>query len=246
VVPIVNENDTVMVAEIELGDNDNLSALVSAVAEADLLLILTDTEGVMDCDPTENSDACLIPCIEEITDDIRSVACGTSSGVGRGGMSSKIEAAEKAARYGVPTIITRGKQPNVVRRALSGGQCGTLVLPAKTKMSARKHWIRYNLVPEGTLTVDDGAARAMIQRRTSLLPVGVTAVEGSFEHGSAVTVKDLAGNIVAVGLVSYSSEELKKIVGRQAAEIEWILGYSRNDDVIHADNLVLWAGENGR
>ncbi len=243
VVPIVNENDTVMVEEIEFGDNDNLSALVAALAEADLLVLLTDTEGVMDCDPCASPDACLIPVIEEITPELREAACGTSSRVGRGGMASKLNAAEKARNSGIPTVIARGKYPRILPRVLEGDTCGTLILPAKERMSTRKHWIRYNLLPEGTLKVDDGAARALTQRGKSLLPVGVTDVEGDFEHGAAVTVESAAGETLAVGLVNYSSEELKRIMGHKTAEIDWILGYRRNDDAIHADNLVLWNPE---
>lgn len=239
VVPIINENDTVVVDEIKLGDNDNLSALVAVMASADLLITLTDIEGLMDCDPRVNSDACLIPVVENITPELRDLAGGTSSSVGRGGMASKLEAASKAQLSGVPMIITRGKVENVIARALAGDPCGTLILPAKEKMSARKSWIRYNLRPEGALRVDDGAAHVLLHGGKSLLPIGIVEVEGSFEDGAAVDVTDINGRKIAVGLVNYSSEEMKKIAGRQTAEIDWVLGYRRYDEAIHADNLVV-------
>lgn len=239
VVPVINENDTVVVDEIKLGDNDNLSALVAVMASADLLVTLTDIEGLMDCDPRVNCDACLIPVVETITPELKDLAGGTSSGVGRGGMASKLEAASKAQMSGVPMIITKGKVENVVARALSGELCGTLILPAKEKMSARKSWIRYNLRPEGALTVDKGAARALTHGGKSLLPIGIVDVEGSFEDGAAVDIVDQNDNKIAIGLVNYSSDEMKKIVGRQTAEIDWVLGYRRYDEAIHADNLVV-------
>ncbi len=239
VVPIINENDTVVVDEIKLGDNDNLSALVAVLASADLLITLTDIEGLMDCDPRVNCDACLIPVVEDITPELKGLAGGTSSGVGRGGMASKLEAASKARMSGVPMIITRGKVENVIVRTLSGELCGTLILPAKEKMSARKSWIRYNLRPEGALRVDQGAAHAITNGGKSLLPIGVTEVEGSFDDGAAVDVIDPNDNKIAIGLVNYPSDEMKKIAGRQTAEIDWVLGYRRYDEAIHADNLVV-------
>ncbi len=242
-VPVINENDTVVVEEIKLGDNDNLSALVATLAEADLLVALSDIEGVMDCDPRSNPNACLIPLIEAITPEVRSQAGGSSSGVGRGGMASKIEAATKAGLSGIPMIIAGGKVPGILRRIMDGECCGTLILPAKERISAKKHWMRYNLVPEGALTVDDGAARALTRRGSSLLPIGVTAVGGHFEDGAAVSIEDSQGHKLAVGLVNYSSEEMEKIKGRQTAEIDWILGYRRTDEAVHVDNLVMLEGE---
>lgn len=239
VVPIINENDTVVVDEIKLGDNDNLSALVAVLASADLLITLTDIDGLMDCDPRVNCDACLIPVVESITQELRELAGGTSSGVGRGGMASKLEAASKAQVSGVPMIITKGKVENVITRALAGELCGTLIMPAKEKMSARKSWIRYNLRPEGALRVDKGAAHAITHGGKSLLPIGVVEVEGSFDDGAAVDVIDPGDNKIAVGLVNYPSDEMKKIAGHQTAEIDWILGYRRYDEAIHADNLVI-------
>ncbi|MFH0824427.1 MAG: glutamate 5-kinase [Pseudomonadota bacterium] len=242
-VPVINENDTVMVEEIKLGDNDNLSALVAALCDADLLTTLTDTEGLMDCDPTQNPDACLIPLVEEIKPELKKLASGPSSGVGRGGMASKIAAAEKTTVFGIPMIIAPGKTPSIIPRIMKGEICGTLILAAKERMSARKHWIRYNLEPEGTLAVDEGAATALTRNKKSLLPVGLIHVDGRFEPGAAVKIRDRDGVILAVGLSNYSSEELEKVRGRQTAEIDWVLGYRRNEEVVHVDNMVILADE---
>ncbi len=242
VVPIINENDTVMVEEIRLGDNDNLSALVATLADADLLLTLTDIDGFMDCDPRTNPDACIIPLVEEITPEIRKLAGGASSGVGLGGMASKLDAAAKVRISGIPMVIAGGKTPGIIRRTMEAELCGTLIMPAKERISARKHWIRYNLEPEGDLTIDGGAAKAIASLGKSLLPIGVTEVKGHFEHGAAVIVRDPQGNKVAMGLVNYASDEMQKIMGHQTAEIDWILGYRRNEEAIHADNLVLLDG----
>ena len=239
VVPIINENDTVVVDEIQLGDNDNLSALVATLAEADLLIALTDMEGLMDCDPRVHPEACLIPFVEEITPELRSLAGATSSGPGRGGMASKLEAAYKAGRSGIPMIIAKGKTPHIVSRIMYGDACGTLIMPARETISSRKHWIRYNLESEGELRIDGGAARAIVTSGKSLLPIGVTGVEGVFEHGAKVTVIDPQGEPLAVGLVNYSSDEMTRILGHQTMEIDWVLGYRRNDEAIHADNLVV-------
>lgn len=246
VVPIINENDTVVVEEIKLGDNDNLSALVATLAEADLLIALTDMEGFMDCDPRTNPDACLIPLVEEITPEIKNLAVGSSSGVGRGGMTSKLEAAVKAGVSGIPMIIARGKTPHIIPMLMQGDVCGTLILPAKERISAKKHWIRYNLAPEGTLVVDDGAARALSRQGKSLLPIGVNAIRGHFEDGAAVAIEDLKGRRLALGLVNYSSDELEKIRGHQTVEIDWILGYRRNDEAVHVDNMVILEGKESR
>jgi len=239
VIPIINENDTVVVDEIKLGDNDNLSALVAAMADADLLLTLSDIEGLLDCDPRTNENACLIPEVEEITEQIRSCAGAQPGKYGRGGMVSKLDAAEKVRISGIPMIIAKGKEPGIVNKVLEGRECGTIFLPAKEKISSRKHWIRYNLEPEGEIQIDPGAVKAITTGSRSLLPSGVIGISGEFEHGSSVLVTDEGGHRIAVGLINYSSDELQKIKGRQTAEIDWILGYRRNDEVIHVDNMVI-------
>ncbi len=154
-------------------------------------------------------------------------------------MASKLEAAAKVRVSGIPMIIACGKVPHIVMQAMQADLCGTLILPAKETISARKHWIRYNLVPEGELVVDKGAAAAITRAGKSLLPIGVISVNGEFEDGASVLVQDEEGKTLAVGLVNYSSDEMSKIVRRRTAEIDWILGYRRNDEAIHADNLVV-------
>ncbi len=237
VVPIINENDTVMVEEIKFGDNDNLSSLVAALADAELLLTLTDMDGFMDCDPRLSENACLIPLVEDLSPEILRLAGDTTSGVGRGGMASKLAAAEKARVSGVAMIIAKGKRPGIIADALEAELCGTLIMPAKERISARKYWLRYNLHPEGRIVVDAGAARAICRLGKSLLPIGVKGVHGIFEDGAAVIIEDEQGAQIAVGLSNYSSAELNKIKSRQSAEIDWILGYRRYDEAIHADNM---------
>jgi glutamate 5-kinase len=239
VVPIINENDTVMVEEIQLGDNDNLSALVATMADADLLMALTDMEGLMDCDPRISPEACLIPVVETLDENIRRLAGTSKSTSGTGGMSSKLDAASKAGIAGIPMIIAGGKTPHVVKRIIEGADYGTLILPPKSRMSAKKHWILFNLEPEGVVVVDDGAERALVAKGKSLLPIGVVQVSGDFEHGAAVAIQNLRGKTIAMGLVNYSSHEIAKIKGRKSPEIDWILGYRRNDEITHADNLAL-------
>jgi glutamate 5-kinase len=212
---------------------------VATLADADLLLTLTDMEGVMDCDPRVSSHACLIPEIEEVTPAILSLAGSTISRGGRGGMATKLEAAAKVRRSGIPMIIVKGKTPEIISRCLTADACGTLVLPAKERIPARKHWIQYNIEPEGEIVVDAGAARALVSSGKSLLPIGVTGVRGTFEDGAAVRVIGPDGRPIAVGLITYCSDEIERIMGHQTAEIDWILGYRRNDEVIHVDNLVL-------
>jgi glutamate 5-kinase len=218
-VPIINENDTVMVEEIRLGDNDNLSALVATLADADLLLTLTDIEGFMDCDPRTNPNACIIPLVEDITPELAGQRHVIRSGLGDG--FKRIPPAD----IGYSAWLSRGKTPNIIRRTMEAEMCGTLIMPAKERISARKHWIRYNLEPEGDLTIDAGAAKAITLLGKSLLPIGVTEVKGHFEHGAAVIVCDPKGNRLAMGLVNYASDEMQKIMGHQTAEIDWVLGY---------------------
>jgi glutamate 5-kinase len=241
VIPIINENDTVVVEEIELGDNDNLSALIATLADADLLLTLTDMEGFMDCDPRTNPDACVIPLIEEITPEIAALAGESGSTVGRGGMASKLAAASKVRISGIPMVIAKGKMPGVIGRVMAAELCGTLITASKERISARKHWIRYTLHPEGNIIVDTGAVTAL-KHNKSLLPIGIISIYGDFDHGAAVYVSGVSGEKIAVGLANYSSRELDKIMGRQAIEIDWILGFKRNDEAVHADNLVLLSG----
>jgi glutamate 5-kinase len=237
--PIINENDSVVVDEIKFGDNDNLSALVTSLAEADLLLILTDIEGLYSANPTCNPDAKLIPLVRNITREIERMAGGSGSNVGTGGMATKISAAKKAARFGVPTILAAGKQPGIVAAALAGEEVGTVFLPAKDGLNRRKHWIAYTLRPSGKILVDAGARMALLDKGTSLLPSGITSLEGRFERGSCVRICGPDGVEIARGLTDYASAEIERLAGRKSSEIEHILGYRYGDDVVHRDNLVL-------
>lgn len=237
--PVINENDSVAVAEIKFGDNDNLSALVTSLAEADLLLILTDIEGLYSANPASDPAAELIPLVRSITREIERMAGGSGSNVGTGGMATKVTAAKKAARFGVPTILAPGKQPGVISAAVSGQEIGTLFLPATDGLNRRKHWIAYTLRPAGKVLVDAGAQKALVDKGTSLLPSGITGVEGRFERGRCVRICGPDGGEIARGLADYSSSEIQLIAGHKSAEIEQLLGYRYGDDVVHRDNLVL-------
>lgn len=237
--PVINENDSVVVAEIKFGDNDNLSALVTSLAEADLLLILTDIEGLYSANPDNNPDAQLVPLVRSITREIERMAGGSGSAVGTGGMATKVSAAKKAARFGVPTILVPGKQKGVIASAIRGDEVGTCFLPAKEGLNRRKHWIAYTLRPVGKVLVDAGAQKALLEKGTSLLPSGVTAVVGKFERGSCVRIYGPAGNELARGLTDYASHEIGQLAGHKSSEIEQLLGYRYGDEIIHRDNLVL-------
>jgi glutamate 5-kinase len=240
VLPVINENDSVAVAEIKFGDNDNLSALVTSLAEADLLLILTDIAGLYTANPNSDPDARLIPLVRSITREIERMAGESGSSVGTGGMATKVSAAKKAARFGVPTILAPGKQTGIIAAILAGEEVGTVFLPAKDGlMNRRKHWIAYTLRPTGKLLVDAGARKALLENGTSLLPSGITGVEGRFERGSCVRVCGPDGVEIARGLSDYSSGEVARLAGHKSSKIEEILGYRYGDEVVHRDNLVL-------
>lgn len=239
VIPIINENDTVVVDEIKFGDNDNLSALVTNVAEAELLLILTDVDGLYTADPRQDPDAKLIPLVRSVTRELERTAGGSGSNVGTGGMSTKIAAAKKAAKNGVPTLMIPGKRPGALIEALQGKEIGTLFMAPGTGLNRRKHWIGYTLKPSGAITVDEGAREALLNKGKSLLPSGITAVEGRFERGSCIRVCSSDGKEFARGLTDYSSSEISRMAGRKSGDIEKILGYHYGDVVIHRDNLVL-------
>jgi glutamate 5-kinase len=239
IIPIVNENDTVAVDEIRFGDNDTLSALVASSIEADLLIILSDVPGLYDADPSLQPNAKVIPIVEEITDDIRAVAGDTRGVNGTGGMKTKIEAAEIAMSCGVTMVVANGRQPGVISDIVSGKQVGTTFIPKAEPLCGRKRWIAFGVTAKGKIVVNDGAKRMICERGKSLLPVGVTDVEGDFASGDVVEVFDCNGNQFARGFVNYSADELRKILGKRTSEIENILGYKDFDEVIHRDNMVL-------
>jgi glutamate 5-kinase len=240
IIPIVNENDTVAVEEMKFGDNDHLSALVATLLEADLLVILSDVEGVYDRDPRAHEDAQLIPLISEARGIRRVIEGGSVGSVGTGGMATKLAAAEEAAAAGIPTLIASGLQVGVLEKVFdSKQQVGTLILPEENRLPSRKHWIAYNLKPSGAIVVDQGAHDAVVQKGKSLLPSGLKEVRGVFGVGECVRCLDLEGREFARGLVNYSAQELNRIRGLHTSRIEKVLGYKAYEEIIHRDDLVV-------
>jgi glutamate 5-kinase len=237
ILPLVNENDTVVVREIKFGDNDNLAALLTSLAEVDLLLLLTDLDGVYNCDPKLSGAASLISMIDEVDDEVTAFACVSKSSMGTGGMLSKLEAARKAAAYGIPTVIANGRRSGVMSRVLSGKEEGTIFLPRANRLSCRQHWLAFAVEPKGKLYLDNGAVLALLEQGMSLLPAGVVKVEGDFGVGDPVACCDPEGHEIARGLVAYNAADIKKIAGLHSHKIANRLGYDAGADVIHRDNL---------
>ncbi|MGQ9684566.1 MAG: glutamate 5-kinase [Anaerolineae bacterium] len=239
IVPIINENDAVATDEIRVGDNDNLSALVANLVEADLLVLLTDMPGLFTADPRVCPDAQLIgevPCIDDKT---YALAGGSRSGLGTGGMLTKVQAAELATRGGTDVVVAAGDVPDVLPRLVAGERLGTFFAAASDRLEGRKRWIWAETATEGCLIVDKGAVKALSREGKSLLPVGVTGVEGNFERGATVRIVDPEGHDLARGVTSYSAVELAVIKGHRSTEIEDLLGYAYGAEVVHRDNLVL-------
>lgn len=239
-VPVINENDTVATAEIRFGDNDRLAARVASMMEADLLVLLSDVDGLYSADPARDPDAKHFAEIPRITPDIEGMADGSSSGLGRGGMISKLMAAKIAIAAGADVIIAKGKIDHPLN-AIRQGARHSRFLSHGTPASARKRWIAGGLKIEGKLTIDTGAAKALSEGK-SLLPAGVRMIDGRFERGDAVSVRDADGRELARGLCAYSAEDACRIAGRRSSEIEAILGYRGRDEMIHRDDLVLMTG----
>ncbi len=240
IIPVVNENDTVAVEEMKFGDNDHLSALVATLLGADLLVILSDVEGVYDRDPRIHKDARLIPLVQDVRNIKERLAGASRSAFGTGGIVTKIGAAEEAAAAGIPTIITSGLHDGSIQRVFDAQEaCGTLVLPEENRLTQRKHWIAYNLKPTGEIVVDQGAQEALVKKGKSLLPSGLKEVRGVFGVGDCVRCLDPFGEEFARGLVNYSSQELIQIKGLHTSKIEKALGYKAYDEIIHRDDLVL-------
>ncbi|MBK1723400.1 glutamate 5-kinase [Thiocystis violacea] len=239
VIPVINENDTVATDELRFGDNDTLAALVANLIEADLLVLLTDQDGLFDQDPRGNPDARLIP--ETWVDDpqLDVVAGGSVTGLGTGGMVTKVRAARLAARSGAPTIIAPGRGEQVLTRIGQGAAVGTLLIPFQGAQAARKQWLAGHLQARGRLILDPGAVKALREKGTSLLAVGVKEVRGRFHRGEVVACFDEEGREVARGLVNYDADAAERIKGRPSASFESILGYLDDEELIHRDNLVL-------
>jgi glutamate 5-kinase len=239
VVPIVNENDTVATEEIRFGDNDNLSANIVNVVGADLLVLLTDVEGLYHEPPRPGRrKPPLYDVVDALHPDLEAAAQGSGHAFGRGGMTTKLEASRAAARSGAATIVCSGRTRDALVRACNGEKIGTLFLPGE-RMRSRKHWLAFTTKPRGRITVDDGAARALVERGRSLLPAGIVAVSGRFGLGDAVSCVDARGRELARGLAAYASEDVERIKGRPTREIASLLGFSNGDEVIHRDDLVV-------
>jgi glutamate 5-kinase len=238
VVPIINENDTVVVAEIKFGDNDTLGALSSLVVDAELMVMLTDVDGLYEGDPSQHAAARRIGEVATLTPEILAMAGDTGSRFGTGGMASKLKAARMATRGGVAAAIVGGDRAGALARLLEGDDEGTLFLCGTDRQARRKHWIAELLAPAGVLRVDAGAERALLSQGSSLLPIGLTGVAGMFDKGECVDVMGPSGRI-ARGLANYNAEEMRRLVGVASQDIEGVLGYSDFSSVIHRDNLVL-------
>jgi glutamate 5-kinase len=242
VVPIINENDTVSVDEIKFGDNDHLAAMIANVIQADILINLTNTEGLFDRNPVGKQRARLIKLVHEITDEIESMATAEADPVGMGGMRSKVIAARKVTACGIPYIIARGRTKAILADVFAGKEKGTLFLPSAEPMTSREYWIAYTLRSRGKLFLDDGAKNAIVSQGKSLLPSGITKVEGDFEVGDPVICIGTDAKAFAKGLVNYSSKDLVKIQGLKTAKIMQVLGYKDYDEVIHRDNMAVAKG----
>lgn len=233
VVPIINENDTVASDEIKFGDNDQLAALVCNLVSADALVILTDVEGVRDASGAR------IAIVRDVERETAGIAGESTSGVGSGGMASKVSSARIATRTGIPAVVAPGREPDVLQRVLRGDDVGTIFVPLKRELTARRHWIAYGAKPAGTVIVDAGAAAAVSQHQKSLLPAGIIAVHGDFQVGDTVAIATHDGKEIARGLVAYAAEDLKRLCGAKSAAIEGVLGWQGTDEAVHRDDLVV-------
>lgn len=240
VIPIVNENDVVALDELKIGDNDNMSALVAGITDADLVIILSDVEGLYTANPQTDRDARLVPEVSEITAAIEASAGGVGSDRGTGGMATKIQAAKAATSSGIHLVIASGTEPGAIAGILNGERIGTLFVSRENRLQFRKRWLAFGAAIKGSITVDDGCSEALQKEGgCSILPAGIVAVEGSFEAGNTVSVKNKTGHELARGLSHYSSGELSIIKGCRSTEIEHLLGHKNFDEVIHRNDLVI-------
>lgn len=242
--PVVNENDTVSVDELKLGDNDNLAATVAALVDADVLFIATDIDGLYSADPRRDASAQPIPQVQELTADVLAMAGGSGSSAGTGGMRTKLEAASKAARLGIETILFNGRNGDVVRALGQGRLHGTRLHASQSREAARKYWLRHAPVEPGVIWIDDGAVQAMRGKGASLLPGGITGADGEFRRGDMVEIRCRPGAgggeaSVARGVTQYAASDIRRIAGRHSRDIEAALGYNYGGNVVHRDDLVL-------
>ena len=239
IIPIINENDTVVVDEIKFGDNDNLSALVTNLTDSQLLINLTDIDGLFDKDPRGHKDARPISVVEKVNKEVMMYASSIPGFLGTGGMAAKIRAAQKVALTGAPTIIANGLKRGILKSIFKGKEEGTLFMPRDVALCSRKHWIAFTRSPKGEILVDRGAEAAVLKRGKSLLPSGIKEVRGKFSLGDSVVLLNEDEKELAVGMVNYDASDIKKIMGLKSKEIESRLGFKHDDEVIHRDNLVL-------
>ena len=242
VVPIINENDTVWIEEIKLGDNDNLAAMITLLMDSDVLINLTDIDGLYSKDPRTCPEAELIPIVSNISKETEKLAGDIPGALGTGGMISKIKAARKVNSAGVPMVIARGDLPNILLKLFAGQKHGTYFIPKNQKLASRKCWIAFSLTPKGILKIDEGAVKALLKKGKSLLPSGIIAVQGDFGVGAPVEFQNRDNESVGIGLVNYSSTEIQKIRGLKSNHIKQVLGHKSYDEVIHRDNLAITAG----
>ena len=241
IIPVINENDPVVgegIRGVKVGDNDTLSALVAGLIEADLLVILTDIDGLYDKNPSVFADAKFINLVENLDDSVRAAAGAEGSKFGTGGMRTKITAAQMATKNGTHLIITNGADPRNIVRAAQGCEVGTLFLAGKNRINSRKYWLAYSAADNGSVAIDAGAAKALKEGK-SLLAVGIREVVGEFERGETLAIKDASGRALARGITNYSSAELALIKGRKSEDIEAVLGYKYEDEALHIDNIAL-------
>ncbi len=239
VVPIINENDTVWVEEIKLGDNDNLAAMITLLMDADILINLTDIDGLYTKDPRAFENAELIREVSTITRDTEKFAGEIPGALGTGGMISKIKAARKVNSAGVPMVIAKGDKPNILLNLFAGQKHGTFFVPKTEKLPSRKCWIAFSLKPKGVIKIDDGAVKAILKNGKSLLPSGIIAVIDDFGAGAPVEFRNERNHTLGIGLVNYSSAEIQKIMGLKSNHIKQVLGHKSYDEVIHRDNLAI-------
>ena len=239
VLPVINENDTVVNDEIKVGDNDTLGSLVANLIEADLLVILTDQRGLFTADPRKQPDAQLITTGRADDDTLEAMAGGAGSGIGKGGMLTKVIAAKRAASSGASTVIAWGREPDALIRLLQGEAVGTVLVAPTHKLQARKQWMADHLQLHGAVLVDAGAASKLLTEGKSLLPIGMTAVEGDFGRGEVIAVRDATGKEIARGMANYASHEARLLCRKPSSQFESLLGYAAEPEMIHRDNLVL-------
>ncbi len=237
VIPVINENDTVVVEEIKFGDNDNLSAMIALLMDADILINLTDIEGLYTKDPKKNPDAQFIPVVTTYKKNIEKAASSIPGALGTGGMLSKVKAAKKVTSAGIPMVIANGKKNNTLTKLFMHDPIGTFFVPKNRRISNRKCWIAFSLKPKGTLIIDQGAAHAILNKGKSLLSIGIIEICGKFDVGAPVSFKTKEGSVLGIGLVNYKSDDIKKITGYKTDMIDNILGYKPYDEVIHRDNF---------